>query len=294
MTLIELLVAMTVAGIILGLIVMISVRQQRVIADVADATALGTQLRDAEAVLSIDLRAVSPSAGDIRAGEARDTSIEFRGVIASAVVCDTSRGRLILAPAATGSTTYASYLTTIQAGDTAWLLDASDSASDWLPHAVLSVASAVAGRCAAVAPALDSASSKVARVGIAIDSAPTSSAIGRPLRVTRPLRYSIYRGADGDWYLGQRDWNPGTARFNSIQPVSGPFLPPALGGMVFRYLDSAGRALSTPVGDTRSIALVQVDLRGQSKNSERAFGAAPPAAHHADSTSIVVRLHNRE
>ena len=57
MTLIELIVAMTVGGVALALIAVISVRQQRLYADVADRAALTGQLRQASAVLPIELRA---------------------------------------------------------------------------------------------------------------------------------------------------------------------------------------------------------------------------------------------
>ena len=66
-----------------------------------------------------------------------------------------------------------------------------------------------------------------ARVVITLDAGPQpKSMIGAPVRFTRPVRYSLYRAADGDWYLGEREWNPTTVRFNTIQPVSGPFLSP--------------------------------------------------------------------
>src|SRR5439155_17735466 len=86
-TLIELIVAMVVGGVALALIASISVRQQRLYADLADRAALASQLRQASTVLPIELRGASSAGGDIR--EARDTAIELRASIASAVVCDT-------------------------------------------------------------------------------------------------------------------------------------------------------------------------------------------------------------
>ncbi len=295
-TLIELVVAMVVGGLVLGLVVVICLRQQRLYADVADAAALAGQLRDASSILPIDVRGAAPSAGDLRAGEARDTSLELRGTIASAVVCDTSRGNLILAPPESGVATFATVLTTVAVGDTAWLFTPGASGDDWLPHRVLASVNAAPGQCAAMAPRLDSAARGTARVAIGLEGVDdVGAAIGRPLRVTRPLRYSLYRAGDGAWYLGERDWNPANARFNTIQPVSGPFLPPAPsgGGLMFRYVDSLGVSLPTPVSDPRAVALIRVDLRGQSRNSERAFGAAGQALKHADSSTITLRLHNR-
>src|SRR5262245_17958001 len=88
-TLVELVVTMAVGGLALSLIAAVCLRQQRVISDLSHAAALTAQLRDAAAILPIDLRALSSGLGDIR--DARDTSLEVRATIASAVVCDTAR-----------------------------------------------------------------------------------------------------------------------------------------------------------------------------------------------------------
>jgi hypothetical protein len=126
-----------------------------------------------------------------------------------------------------------------------------------------------------------------------LDSLSPATALGAPLRVTRPLRYSLYRGTDGHWYLGQRDWNSATATFNSIQPVSGPFLSPALGGLSLRYLDSAGATLSTPVTNTRGIAAVQVSLRSETKSAMRALASAAQRGTRVDSAALWILLRNR-
>jgi hypothetical protein len=90
-----------------------------------------------------------------------------------------------------------------------------------------------------------------------------------------------------------REWNPAAARFNTIQPVSGPFLPPSLGGLAFHYLDSLGASLATPVADTRAISLVRIELRGRTKNAMRALSTAGVPGKRSDSLSLVVLLRNR-
>ena len=70
-TLAELLVTTTVAGIALALIAAVCLREQRVFTDMSEQHASYAQLRSAEEILPIDLRAASSIAGDIR--EARDT-----------------------------------------------------------------------------------------------------------------------------------------------------------------------------------------------------------------------------
>lgn len=291
-TLLELVVAIVVGGVVLALVASICVRQQRIYADVAGAAAMSAQLRDAAAVLPIDLRAAASGAGDIR--EARDTSIELRGTIASAVICDTVAGNLVLAPAIAGAETFSSFLTSVAAGDTAWVFAAGDSANAWQAFRVAASGGVAAGVCASIGPALSDVARGAPRVAIRLDASPSgASLIGTIVRITRPLRYSLYRGSDDLWYLGERDWNNESLRFNPIQPVSGPYLSAAGGGLTFQFLDSAGALLATPVADTRGISLVQIELRAEAKTATRVLSAAGAVAHRSDSLSLVVLLRNR-
>jgi len=290
-SLLELLVTTIVGGIALTLITVLCLREQRVFIDMVEQSAAYAQLRDAEAILPIDIRMASSVAGDVR--DARDTSIEVRGTIASAVVCDATANGLVLAPATADAYSYAAFGSSVSAGDTAWLLIASDTSGVWRPYRVASSAPFRAGPCAATGPQLSSPALMTPRTIVSLDSVSPATALGAPLRITRPFRYSLYRGADGRWYLGQRDWNTATATFNSIQPVSGPFLSPALGGLALRYFDSAGTVLSTPVVSTRSIAAVQVSLRSDAKVATRALGSAVQRGARIDSAVLWILLRNR-
>jgi prepilin-type N-terminal cleavage/methylation domain-containing protein len=290
-TLIELLVSMIVAGVVLTLLTLTGLRQQRLLGDLLEDASLAGQLREASALLPIELRALGSAAGDVR--EARDTALEIRGTIASGVVCDTLRGSLVLAAAAADADTYTSYATAIQAGDTAWLYAPADGGDVWLPRAVVSVGSIAGAQCGLRGPSLSADIAARPRTVIALDSAVGFIAIGRPLRVTRPLRLSLYRSADGSWNLGERDWNASTQRFNTIQPVAGPFLAARDAGLALAYLDSNGLALPTPVTDPRAVAAIAFTLRGQTRVAVRALGAATRAGNRVDSARAVVLLRNR-
>jgi len=61
---------------------------------------------------------------------------------------------------------------------------------------------------------------------------------------------------------------------------------------VFEYADSTGAALPTPVSDPSAIALIRVDLRGQSRNVMRAF-AGQAQGKSTDSVHVAVWLRNR-
>ena len=291
LTLLELMVGLVIGGFALALISAISVRQQRVFSDLAEIAAAGGQLRDAAGILPVDLRGISARLGDVH--EARDTAIEFRATIASALVCDSAPAGLVLAPVGDSVSSLGFGETAVAIGDTAWLLNAADSNADWRAFRVSSVASIRGGSCASLAPALTAAERALTRVVVALDSAPQSTAaIGMPIRFTRSLRYSLYRASDGAWYLGERDWNAVTARFNTVQPVAGPFLSPAQRGLLLRYADSTGRDLGAPVGDTRNIVMVRMELRAATPHSMRAL-AASGAAKRTDSLIVAVLLRNR-
>jgi len=292
-SIIEVVVAMVVGGVVLALISTIAVRQQRLFSDVTGSIALDGQLREAAAILPIDLRGVSVASHDIR--EARDTSIELRGTIAGAVVCDTIADGLVLAPSTAGATTYASFLTSAEVGDTVWVLTPTDSADDWRPFGVGSVGTAAPKQCAASGPQLGDSARVLPRVAIGLSPRPpsTSAMIGLAVRVTRPVRYSLYRASDGAWYLGEKDWSTPAARFNTVQPVSGPFLSAASRGLVFTYLDSAGAAIAAPFADSVAIAAIRLSLSGQTKNVARVLSAAAPPARRIDSAVVTVLLHNR-
>jgi prepilin-type N-terminal cleavage/methylation domain-containing protein len=290
-SLVELIVAITIGGVVLALVSSISVRQQRLYADIAARSALDAQLRQAKTILPIELRGVAASAGDIR--EARDTSIEVRATLSSAIVCDTQPGALVLAPADAHHTTFASYLTPIDVGDTAWLLVATDSVDYWRPLRVIQTAVATPGPCGHLGPRLPAGLLTASRtvVGFALPL-PTEAAIGSVIRVTRPVRYSLYRGGDARWYLGQRDWNVLTSRFNTVQPVSGPFSSPSAHGLVFEYFDTSGVQLAVPVVNTKAIASIRASMRGQSSTVMRAF-ARGAQGKSADSARVAVALRNR-
>ena len=294
-TLLELMVALAVAGVALSLIAAISARQQRIVAGLTDRAVLWTQLGDAASILPIDLRSASPAGGDIR--DARDTSVQLRASIATAVVCDVRSGTLVLAPASPGADTYGSVLSPIKQGDTAWLFTPGDSADGWQGYGIDAATMEAPGPCAISGPLLTGSARLLPRIGIRLDGA-SRSTIGMPVRVTRELRYSLYRGSDRAWYLGQRDWNASTLRFNTIQPVAGPFLPPRSGGrqggLEFRYVDTIGNVVSVPVADTRALSMIRIDLRGETRSAERSFSSAAVDGKRLDSIGVWVLLRNRK
>ena len=292
LTLVELMATVAVAGVVLAIIAAVALRQQRTFAALSADAALAGQLRDAASVLPTDLRTAAVGAGDLR--EASDTSIEIRETLASAVVCDTLGKAVVLAPFDATAATFAGAMAPIQAGDTAWIFSPDDSAHVWRGRAVLGVASAHAGQCMAGGPRLDVPALAASRTALTLDSvAAPQMLVGRPVRITRPIRYSLYHASDGSWYLGARDWNNASAKFNTTQPLAGPFRSPSA-GPVFRWFDSTGTVLAPPVARRDQVALVQIDLRGQTRSTDRVLGSVWNSGPRADSVSILVAVRNRQ
>jgi type II secretory pathway pseudopilin PulG len=291
LTLVELMAAVAVAGVILAVVAAVALRQQRVFLALAADAALAGQLRDAATVLPIDLRGAAVGSGDLR--EATDTSIEVRETLGSAVVCDTAGQAVVLAPPVAGAATFAGVISAVETGDAAWVFSPEDSVAEWHAHQILGVVSTRAGQCLAGGPQLTGAALAAQRIALTLDSVPQPSMlIGRPIRVTRPIRFSLYRATDGDWYLGARDWNNASGRFNTIQPLAGPFQPPAAGPL-FRWFDTSGVLLPTPVVRRDQIALARIELRGRTRAPDRALGASRSNGPRADSTSISIAVRNR-
>ena len=286
-TLVEMVVSLTLTGIVLGMVAAIGLRQERILADLGEQAAVSARLREAAALLPIQLRAARSQ--DIR--EARDTSLEFRATIATAVVCDTEPSTLVLTPAGDGDEGYASFISPVEAGDSVWVLLDTASATEWRAFLIAAAGTRSPGPCAAAAPLLSADASRRSRIAITIGPLP-AAVIGLPLRVTRPTRFSLYHSADG-WYLGQRDWSNATARFTTIQPLAGPYLSPTARGLNFSYRDSTGAPLDQPVVDRSAIASIRIELRGQTRNPTRVLGAAARHGPSIDSTMLIVALQNR-
>jgi prepilin-type N-terminal cleavage/methylation domain-containing protein len=263
-TLPELLVVLAILSVVLAATAMIGARQQRLHASLHGALIQSSQLQQATDLLPVELQSIDPVAGDIPGGEARDTALQFRGTIVHSIVCDTAAGALWLAPRDTDPP-LTWQLARPEPGDTAWLLGP-DAARRWSPLPITSVTDGPA-TCRIGGNELAGDGYRALRVGIAVP--PHGIGIGTPIRVTRPARYSLYRSADARWYLGLRQWNPAQARFNAIQPVSGPYRPRAEAGPVFVYRDSEGAPIPMVGSDTRRVAAIEVRLQPLPRSTTR-------------------------
>jgi len=267
-TLIELLVAITMAAIVLGAAGSTLVHQRRESDGASSRSSAESQLRSALAEIPAALAGSSPAAGDLAAGEARDTALQLRAIVVQGVACDGTTGQVILSASDTGPDRETAVLAAPRAGDTLWWWP--PGAASWSARRVSSVTSAsapCARQGAATRPLL-----------ILLLSASDTVPRDAPIRVTRQVRYSFYRAGDGSWQLGIADWSEVLHDFAAPQPVAGPFLLAAQGGRTgFRYFDASGAELSVtgqgaPVD---SVARVRMIV----STSAAARGASPFVMH---------------
>jgi len=277
----EVMLAMLLGALVLGLVSSVGVRLQRQLSRDAYRLADDQQLATAAEVLPIDLRGLSPSSGDIAAGEARDSSIQLRATIANALVCGGSPATLLLVPYL-GPNGRSSALS-VQDGDTAWLLTDSDTSESWQPVKVRAVRRAT-GNCAVLGDANAGKVFDTSHLWAMDLRDSVAGAAGGSLRVTRPTRSSFYRAGDGRWYLGLRTWNSAALQFNAIQPVSGPYAAATSARDTrFQYFDSVGNRVPSGAADTRSIVRVEAVLVAE-RSLRDSIG---------DSLVVVIAVRNR-
>jgi prepilin-type N-terminal cleavage/methylation domain-containing protein len=290
-TLAELVVALTLGGVAFTAFALVVAQQERAHARLAQRIRARSQAIEGAAPLVTDLRAIVPAAGDIAPGSARDSAIDLRAVVATLAVCELSERTIV--------TTATSLLSAPKPADTAWAYVEVDSTHIWIALAVTNVAAAAAADSAACqtgAAAVGAGTPERRRHRYAIELAqppPVSVNAGTPLRFTRRTRYSLYRAPDGGWYLGRRELSATLGRFETTQPVSGPYrayapVPAGSSGLELRYFDKTGSELPSGMLETHRIAKIALTTRAPTTPTEG-------LAHgRRDVTSITVALGGQE
>ncbi len=286
-TLIELVVTLAIGGVAFGAFSAVVAHQERAQARLAHRIRARGQALEGLAAIARELRAASFTSGDVVA--AQDSAIEFRATVASLSICEVRDATVV--------TALASLVTGPKVGDTLWVLAADDSGS-WLPFRVGSVAVAPAGdsvACRAPPTAPGAATRRGATrerylLGLT-ETPPASIHQGTAARVVRRVRYSLYRAPDGEWYFGRREWSAVLGRFETIQPVSGPYRSHAAvgaeqSGLELRYADSTASEIDPGSTGPHRIARVDIVARTRPPPADRAVRS------RRDVTSVTVAPRN--
>ena len=248
MTLVEVLVALTIGGLVLAVAAGSMLRQQRAVRWVEGLTSAELQLRPVLRLVADELEPLDPTAGDIAPGQASDTTLELRAVVAVSLSCD-SASAVTLVPSSDSTPLLGGVARAPAVGDSVWLYR--DSLG-WRGHSVVSVTRPTTGCGVPTSPA-----GATFTLGLEV---PADVPAGTPLRVTRWERWVVYRAGDGKWHLGIRDWSAATSRFLPAQPVAGPFVRRTPDGRRtgFRYFDAFGTELVPDGTNEPSIARVRI------------------------------------
>lgn len=289
-TLVELLIAVAILGIMGTMVAQLMMSQQRFFQRMSEQTGVRRELRTALGTLPTELRGVSTAGGDVASFGA--SSITFRSTIGTAFVCDRSSGTSIdVPPVNTARTSTSNWVNTPAAGDTVFALrhdSAGFSGDYWSAHRITGV-SASTGLCLSspyLDPMLDAGK---ARYRFAVTPAlPDSVVSGSALRFTRTARYQLASQRSGKWYLQRQEVQSDVWTMPVV--LSGPYMEPRSGGtsgFALAYFDSLGAAIS-PGGDARRISRIDVALRtvGQSGSDQRVGGVV-------DSVRFSIAMRNR-
>jgi prepilin-type N-terminal cleavage/methylation domain-containing protein len=220
-SLVELLVAVTLLGVVLGAVVSLAVAQQRAHVALEGRRAARGQLRDAALLLARELRSVADDAGDLRA--AHDTLLDLVATTGGSVACAVAGPETVeLPPAEPPETALTWWVAAPRPGDLALVLDAGAAPGEaddrWLAlDVVAAVPSATA--CAGSPFAGDVRGGYRLTLAGGVPLPPTLRP-GAPVTLARRRRWSHYRGSDGLWYLGLREWDG--AEWGETQPAAGP------------------------------------------------------------------------
>jgi prepilin-type N-terminal cleavage/methylation domain-containing protein len=270
-TLIELLVALAVGGVVATAIGRVLVHTRRVAQHLAQRMELNQTLRSTAAILPVDLRGLDtsdPAGSDIV--QMSDSSLTYKAMRGFYLTClPASGGRVSLDTAMLGSRPldpeFDSLL--ILSGG---LLPGGDR---WV-H--LDLRSVTPGRnCPGGRPSLDA---EVSPAVLNPDSLPPGSPL-RSFEVTEVRRYAD--GAGVSW-LGARRYSKAT-RWNAIQPVAGPLSP---AGLRFSYFARDG----LPTGDPRRVTRIGLMVAARTPVPVWLGGTEP--RYLVDSLATQVALRN--
>ena len=293
-TLVETLIALSLATIAAAAIFAALARQQRIARGIDTMIAVRDPLRDATDLLTAALRGASRTD---TLQFASDTAIELDVTIGASTLCTASSGvTFSLPPDTTASgAPLTTWVTTPDTGDAALVFHDSTTASPirrWERIPIQKVAiHQVAFACPAPSPFVTPADTAAHAMGytVTLAAAPSPAVpMGTPIRFVRHARYSIYRASDHQWYLGYRRCAPSC---EVVQPVTGPYQSGSTPPVTFTYDDSNGNPLSA-AGPLTGVARVKIAAHAASVASLSLPGR--PTASFTDSAETSVSFRNRQ
>lgn len=279
-TLVELLIALVLLGIVSAALYRVLVNNQRVYQSQTQHIDLQQNIRAAVTMLPADLRELDATDGDIQAMSA--TAITIRAMRYLGILCT---------PPALGAATTGVPMILRRSPfwgvrdintttDSLFIYYEGDPNSrkddDWaLARPTVTAAALCPDATAGIAVTIDFAN-------IPSDLPNVTGAIpnGAPVRGFEAVTYQLfYNDPDTSYYIGIRSGG------GALQPIIGPVLR---NGLEFAYYDSTG----VVTADRDRVARIDITVRGKTPQPVRAAAGAPALTNAVDSVSTSVALRN--
>lgn len=278
----ELLVSLSVFGIIVALAAHGSAGQLRFFSGLSVLAAARAQTAQAGIVPARLLWGIAPAGGDVIA--ATPSTLEFHAATGVAVACDQQTGSALVPDA--GVLEFGQFFRRPEPGDRLHVHVSDSLGSGWVETRVTSVLSSPFG-CALFPQATGTLALELEHDFVV--------PAGSVLRLSRRMRLRHYRASDGDWYLGLQEWDGVGGKFSTVQPVAGPLASdqgdPGSPGLEFVYLDSSGSQLEGSF-DTGNVAVVLIATRSAQYTGGLDASPIEPIRQHYDSTITSIALRN--
>jgi prepilin-type N-terminal cleavage/methylation domain-containing protein len=310
-TMIELLIVVSLLGIIGTMLTTILVRQQRfhrAVASVADSRA---RMRDVATIMPTDLRSISTAGQDLLA--LSDTSMHFRAFVGASVLCRYGAANIIELPPKTlaSGNVLTAWINPPAPDDIAYLYDdgtqGGNADDSWQPFTITDTSSSTnSAWCPStnVPPYTTAADNAQRRYQITLAVAPNAARVrvGAPIRFAREVRYSIYQASDDKWYVGFQRCTPnavyglpGTCGDREVLagPVIAGTADTLTSGLFFVYYNKAGTRLTSLI-NTDTIARVHIGIRTSAESMLKAMTqTGGTTSGGGDSVRFVVGFRNR-
>ena len=282
-SLIELMIALVLLGLVSAAVYKVLVNNQRLYLAQTQTIDLQQNIRAAAAILPAEFRELDAADGDITA--MGPDSIRMRAMRQLSFLCATPPlgggvGQITLT---VRQTPIFGNRQTFSVNDSLLIFYEGDPSTrnddSWVLGQVKTVATGLCPDSGATHPGYVLALQPQWIAGSQLNVA-NAITLGAPVRGFDKVMYRVYQAADGDWYLGQK--NP--AATGTIQPVVGPLT--GANGVTFSYYDSVG----VVTVDSSKVAQIQIVLRARTTSPIR--GADGVQTYKVDSVVTLVALRN--
>lgn len=293
-SLIEIMVALVLMGIVCGGIMTVIMRQQTFYRSATDVIDTRQQIRQATTVIPVDLRGVSSVGGDIIAMS--DSALDVRSNIGSGIVCSHTATQITIPPEnLAGGKAFTSFLTKPSVNDVAIVFNDSTPGNQddtWQIVTITGIDSTLAG-----CTSFTDVSADATKYRYFYNVTPNLSSLivnGAPVRFARRSKYAIYQSpSDNLWWLGYRECRGDGSSCAAIQAVSGPYRPYVANdtvnsGISFVYRDVANAVTNVPA----NVARIELFVHGETQGMVSLGGGT--LAKYRDYQKVTIAIRNRQ